>query len=394
MKNLILVLILSLSVLAQAVPKITVGMNAGAFGPDSDTAVLTTFGKDFTLNGYLGLETESGMEVQASMGSYSNVSHHPSDVGTNFNINMMPLKASLLYNFNPDSELRPYLGAGVGAYFYNLRDNVYGELEKGTVFGYSLIAGVKVHFTNYLFVNAQFEKDLLPKIFFNNSKNFDSSAFTIGIGLVTNFIKVGNTNIAETGSYQYTKEQEALLVEIQQVQGEIKEIKVKAQQIEDDMDEFYYNDFKANDPALKQNFQKIQYLETKQKRLDLQLVQAQNRLDALNQRWNVMRRDEKTAQDNIVILQQTYNNSPYGLRYRDGFLVYDNAPYQYHYFQDRDTFMNPVRWINAVPATGGTVMTPEERIIYNQKKQEYINTRKNRNSDGADPAPGADRQGR
>ena len=372
-KLLAIALLFLLSLAAFAAPRINIGMSMGAFGPDTDSTTLRTFGNDFFLNGYLGLENESGLEMQASLGTYSNVSHHPDNLATNFTLNIVPLKAALLYHFFQGSEFRPYVGASGGAYFYNLHDDdpYGGNIARGTVFGYSLLAGLQVHFTNYIYVTAQAEKYFLPKIFFTDAKNFDSASFTVGVGLVTNFLKVGGYNVTQSGvQYQYTRDEENLLVEIQQVKQEQAEIKIKLQQIEDDMDEFYLNDFIEQDPSFNIKYSRIKYLEAKQQRLDLQRSQAQARLDALTQRWDQLRKDTRPVEDHLVYVETNYSRSPYGLRYRNGYLLYDNGPYRYHYYEDVNLFPPPVF---VIPGGGsGTAPTPEERAEFLKKKKEHI----------------------
>ena len=229
----------------------------------------------------------------------------------------------------------------------------------------------------------------MPKIFFNNSQNFDSSAFSIGIGLVTNFIKIGQHNMTQVGTYQYTREQEALLVEMQQIRNEIKEIKLRSQQIEDELDFFYLSDFDEKDSQFKKKYRQIQYLENKLKRLDRQLLQARNRLDSLKQRWDSTRRDQRSIQDHIGYLRQQYYYSPYGLHYRDGYFLYDDTPYHYRYYHYGNAYYNTDDSTNS---GGSGAWTTEEKEAYLQKKKEYLENRKNRT--GESSSQESDRQDR
>ncbi|MFH1428422.1 MAG: outer membrane beta-barrel protein [Candidatus Margulisiibacteriota bacterium] len=356
----------------EAQPRINTGVNMGAFEPDTDSLAMGSFGRDFTFSGYVGIQAESGIEFRADLGSWGTTSHHPDDLGNDLVIGIIPLKASLIYNFSPEEDISPYLGAGVGVYFYNLRDRVYGELEKGTVFGQNIVAGIKFHFTDYLYVTTQYEKHFLPKIFFNNSHNFDSSAFTIGMGIATNFVKVNGYNLAQTGGYRYSREQETLLVDIQQIRGEIDEMNIKLNEIEAEMDLFYNSPFMENDPDFKRQFEKVKYLETKQARVDTQKTAAQTRLDTLRGQWVQLGVDSQTIQEHIVYLENYYPNSPYGLNYRDGYFTY-REPYRHQYYHNDDAYNYP-----ATPASGSTSMSQEEREEYLKKRREYLAEKKNR----------------
>ena len=364
---------------AQSATKVSVGINGGVFGPISDKVVLNTFSNDFYFSGYAGIESEDGIEIQGSFGTYSDTSHHVDDIGLDRKIYITPLKANLIYNFFSNEDIHPYVGAGLGAYFYKHEDALFSNLESGTVFGYNFLAGLKMFFTNYIYVNAQVEKCFLPPIpltVLSDSKDFDSMVFTIGVGMVTNFIKVGKHNVTQVGEYVYTKEQEKLLVEIQQAQAELKEMKTKSSQIDVELDNFYLRDLNEVSPVLKEKYEQITYLENKQKRLDEQISQAQARLNAFKVQWSKSQNDMRPVEEHITYLQNNYSYSPYGLRYNNGYFGYGRVPYQPQYSQYLEPVYPPVYY--SPPATGGSGVTIVDREELLNKKREYLLNLKNR----------------
>lgn len=220
-------------------------VSGGLFNPDNDSTVRATFDKNFFLQGSVGLLDESsGWEVRANLANYADVSHHPADAGINFRINIMPLTASLIYNIGTKSSVQPYIGGGLGAYFYTVQDDVFGVNEQGTKFGFHLVGGVKVFLQDDLYLNAEYTRHFIPRIYFNNAKNYDGTALTLGIGY--SFYPS-----APSPEPAGITQEDTVLRQIQDLMDEIAKMKTKHDEIEAVVDAFYEkNDINATKSLL------------------------------------------------------------------------------------------------------------------------------------------------
>ncbi|WP_419660836.1 uncharacterized protein Dvar_12420 [Desulfosarcina variabilis str. Montpellier] len=159
------------------------GVDLGMLKPHDDL-VTETFAEDFFIDGFLGYESAMGLEIRLGLGHYSEHSHHPADEGFDTKISITPLHMDLFYNFFPRSKIRPFLGGGLGAYFYAFSDNVAGTIEDETVFAPSLTAGVKFEVNERLVITAKYARHFIPaipEIMFSDPNDFESSVFTIGV---------------------------------------------------------------------------------------------------------------------------------------------------------------------------------------------------------------------
>ncbi|MDD5456892.1 MAG: outer membrane beta-barrel protein [Candidatus Margulisbacteria bacterium] len=363
---LLLLMLFIFSSLTMAVSKIDLGLNLGGMAPDSDALTQQTFGKDFYWQGVLGLMDESGWEVRANLGSYADISHNPADLGTNLRINVRPLTASLLYHFSTAALIEPYLGGGVGGYFYSVEDDIYGNLESGFKFGYHMLGGIKFNIADNFYVNLEYSKHFIPPIFFNNANNFNSSVLTLGMGFD---IPLNNRQSAGNSHYRYTSHEEDLLVQIQQLTKEIQEMKNKRDQLEEQIDDFYdNNELDESSKEFVKEYRKIRHLESKVKDLDRQISDAQNDLSNLQQEWRNEHADNVPVEERIVYLQRNYAYSPYGLHIWHGYFIHNDGPYRYRYYNNP----SPVIINNPAPPT------IEEKKQYVEKKKERLNDLKNR----------------
>ncbi len=348
-----MMLFLATSFFAEAKVDLTLG--GGVFYP-LDSKVRETFDKNFYLNGNLGLMDDSGAwEVRGNLGHYADISHNPADAGVNFRIDVTPFTASLLYHFGPNSALvQPYVGAGAGAYFYSLNDDQFGNLESGTKFGVNGIAGIKFNISDSVYINTEYNHDFVPKIFFNNSQNFNSSALTIGVGFYFPTVPRHSDRI-------YSQHEEELLARIQALTVEIKKMKDKRIEIEAEIDHFYERtDLADNSPEFAKALRRVNYLEAKLKRLDAKISEAETQLALLEQQWKTERADNRPVRDHIVIYESYYQPRPYWYR--------SYAP-SYYYYREREY---------TPPPPSSAPPTTEEKEKYIQKKKERIRELKNR----------------
>lgn len=363
----------SISTMSLSASRYDIGIGMGGFSPDNDALVQQTFGKNFFWQGYMGLYDENGWEVRGALGGYGDTSHNPLDLGNNVRISMFPiLTASLIYNFATyTSFVQPYLGGGVNCYFYNVADDIFGTLEAGTRFGFHGLCGLKINIMPDMYLMAEYNRNFIPPVFFNGSKNFDSSALAIGVGF--SFPVVEGRHAKSAPQYRYTKEEEELLVQIQQAKTEIKDMKKKRADIEEQIDEFYQtNDDADNSPELAKNMRRINYLERKLKDLDRQITDAQDDLKELQQDWKKFQVDSRPVEDHIVYLQQNYRYSPYGLRLNGGYFNYYDTPYVYHYYHERN--YNPPQYNNNQTQS----QSVEDKKAFAEKKKKRLEELKNR----------------
>jgi hypothetical protein len=335
MKKIILCLtILSLSQISYASINIHFGLDLGQFSPENDL-VTETFDDDFYFNGSVGIEGDRGLELLLGLGHYSDISHHPEDEGRDAKISITPLLTDLLYNFRPASLIRPYLGAGVGAYFYRFSDSVVGTMEHGTVFGPNLLGGIKFYITDHFFVKTQYAKHFIPpipKLMFDGPHNFNSSVYTITFGFSWHPVIAGkhnptqslyganqNTEGTETESYPYTKQQEKVLISIQQTEYRLDKAKEAKRIIEDEIATLLADKQKTS--------QRISELRDNLNEIDSEIDKLTKRLNELYQRWFKISYDKRPTIEHIRYIETHYYDSPWDIRYRNGCLYYPLEDY-------------------------------------------------------------------
>ncbi|MDD5456483.1 MAG: outer membrane beta-barrel protein, partial [Candidatus Margulisbacteria bacterium] len=214
--------VLCLGGFSLAAPKLDLGLNMGTMLPNHDTLAQQTFASDFYWQMMLGMVDDSGWEIRGNFGSYWDTSHFNSaDIAANRRINLRPLTASLIYNIQGGT-IQPYFGAGVGGYFYDVMDDVYGNLESGFKLGFHVLGGIKLRVNENFYLNAEYTQHYLPAVFFSNEKNFDVVALVIGGGF-----EFAQNPQNQAKRYPYTKAQEDVLMQIQQVEKEIKDLQAK-----------------------------------------------------------------------------------------------------------------------------------------------------------------------
>jgi len=146
MKKIVSVIIILSALIGQissAGLQIDLGFQMGGFAPLTDTVVKQTFGKNLYWQAVGGvLDINSGVELRGNLGGYQDYSHNPLDAGTDLKLGITNISGSLIWHLTgQDSFIRPYLGVGVGAYKYDVVDNIYGTLETSTGSRLILLAG-------------------------------------------------------------------------------------------------------------------------------------------------------------------------------------------------------------------------------------------------------------
>lgn len=389
-------LVVAVSSALQAASAVQFGLNMGAMAPDSDTNIKKTFATNFTTNGSIAWLTDSGFGLRGSLGIYSDTSHNPDDAGKNFRIDITQLKATALYQFSQKGELRPYLGAGVGSAFYTLRDDQFGNLESGTRFGFHVIAGTQFFFTDSVFGSVEYEKQFLSKIFFNNSQNFDTSAITLGLGFqipinppvqrtvqapkseapIVTVPSPVSTPVVSTPvvpvSYPYSQREEEMLTKIQQLRTEIGEMKTQVATLQTEVDEFYSKSkYDETNPKFARQLQAAKFKESKIAAINRQIDSAFKDLSATEAQWQAEHPQRPVVEREVIYLNDHYRNSPWGLRYSDGFYHY-GRPYIRQY-----SSVTVIQQGASTPAKTPSEIQQDNANYLNQKR-DYINNLKNR----------------
>lgn len=357
---------------------IDLGFNAGVMNPDNDTTVKETFSKDFYWQAHLGLKGDNQWEGRANLGRYADTSHNPDDLGTNLRLGVTTLTGSLIYHFTDDTDVvQPYLGGGVGGYFYDVRDDIYGELETGTEFGTHLLGGLKVNITEGLHVSGEYTRHFIPSIFFNNANNFDTSALTIGVGFDIPLRKKSVTRAQTQTQYPYSEAEEKLLIQIQQVRTEIKEIETQLKTNQNTIDQFYATTtYDKYNPEFNDNYDRIKFLEKKQERLKDQLSAAQQELLKLQQSWTSYRPEPVSqVEEHVVYVEKHYHHSPHPIYYHNGFLTRTHQPYKRRYYRSVPVVKRKVKKNKVVKTKTERV---EDRKEFAEKKKQRLLELKNR----------------
>jgi len=229
---------LSLLLIAQLVsanPKIDLGLSLGSSEP-LDSKILEHFRRDFYIQGHLGVrDPQTGFELRGNLGHYGAPSIHANDTGTDTRLEVTPLTASLLYHIgSDDAAIQPYLGGGVGAYFYGMKDSTYGTLDSGTRFGSHILAGIKFNVAPNIYIGAEYTRTFASPIIFSQSSNFDQNMFTFGIGILSSTEAKEEPTKANREDYQ-----SLLLSQINDLTLEVQKIKENKRKVELRIDAFY-----------------------------------------------------------------------------------------------------------------------------------------------------------
>lgn len=355
-------------------PKTELGLNMGVVWPNNDALTQQTFGKGFYIVGMLGLIDESGWEIRGNLGKYSSLSHYSTDeIAMNRRINVHPLTASLIYTM-PGAFVRPYIGGGVGGYFYDVGDDLYGTLENGFRLGFLVMGGIKVNVSDTFCLNAEYVQSFLPpSTFFDAAHNFDLAALTMGAIFM---LSPGDApqNSRATKPYKYTREQEELLIQIQQAQTEWADMKKKRTKLESEIDAFYEtNDYDESSKEFARDLRKVKYQESKLRDLVLQISNAEKDIKDLKQQWDRLQVDAEPVENHVVYLERNYAYSPWGLRTYQGNITRRGVSPHPRYYRAADATA-PIIVINTPPPPS----TIEEKKAFLEKKKQVLEDMKHR----------------
>lgn len=374
---------------ALANPEVEMGLTMGGFSPDSDRLTKQYFNKDFYLQGTLGLKDDSGWELRGKLGHYGNVSLNPAELGNNLQLDVTPLVADLIYHASPASAvIQPYIGAGAGAYFYNVKDDSFGNMETGTRYGFNLTGGIKVRVMENVAVTAEYNKAYLPPVFFTKATNFNNSAFTIGVNFTVPTYSSPSRRFTAVQpdlqpapvaapvpapNYRYTSTEENLLVAIQQSQTDLKNLRQKQADLNREINEFYLNSTLDEDsPEFAAAFRRIRLLEMDVKALNPQISDAESNVRALERQW-ADTHPSAPVKEQITYLERNYHRSPFGLCFKNGFFLNARIPQVIH--REVRTYHAPAVVVNTPDSQ---TPTPEEKKQFIQKKRERLLELKNR----------------
>lgn len=138
-KSLVLAVLLVVSCIRIAFAEIEIGFKAGAYIP-SEAPFNSEFDTDLLLGGVLGLDSNLGLQLGVTVEYYSADSN---DATLGGDITVFPVVFSAQYNFFPRYSTTPYVGIGIGPYFYD-RDFANGSSKSSTEFGLRIFGGIKL----------------------------------------------------------------------------------------------------------------------------------------------------------------------------------------------------------------------------------------------------------
>jgi outer membrane protein W len=303
--------------LSMSFSAVEVGLRMGGMFPDNDALVQQSFGSNFSWQGVLGFVGNNGWELRGTLAQYGDISHHPSDNATGFRVDMTGLFASLIYHIQPStSQIQPYIGGGVGAYFFNFRDDIIGQLESDTKFGLHYLAGIKVALNDDVAVVSEYSRHNISRTFYNYSNNFDLSSFTIGVDIQL----PEYTQQSSTPKYAYSRYEEELLLEIQQTRKELDEMRKRRSDAQQQIDDFYLT-ADPKDPKFDEQYAPIKFLESKLAVMDRQIEKARDSLLELSKTWEKDHIVSQPVETHVVYLENNYRRSPYGLQMSNGYIV-------------------------------------------------------------------------
>jgi opacity protein-like surface antigen len=368
------IIIMQTSLFADA--KMEWALNMGGFSPDMDKLVYSTFKQDFFWQGNFSFQDPNGWGLRATYGTYSSLSKNPADVGINLRMIVSPLYASLIYQLPiaDDAAIQPYMGFGFGSYFYSIRNDLFGSLDEGSKLGLHVLGGVKYHLMDSMYLNVELTQHFIPPIFFNNANNFNSLSLTMGLGFKFSLPESRN-------NYAYTKEEEAALVKMQQLEREIEEMQNQRTSLNAEITTFYKeNNYEDQNPNFLTAYNKNKFNEEKLKNLDSQIEKAKSELTLLENQWTAQHTQNVPVQKHIIYVQEHYYSSPYGVRVHNGYLGYPGRNYVRRYAHPSvqqipyAPIPSPVFSNSPTPSAN----TTEEKEKFLQKKKEYIEQLKNR----------------
>jgi opacity protein-like surface antigen len=119
--------------------EIEIGFKAGAYIP-SEAPFNSEFDTDLLLGGVLGLDSNLGLQLGISVEYYAADSENASLGG---DVTIFPIVFSAQYNFFPRYSTTPYVGLGIGPYFFD-RDFGNGTSTSSTEFGLRIFGGFKL----------------------------------------------------------------------------------------------------------------------------------------------------------------------------------------------------------------------------------------------------------
>ncbi len=134
----VLVLLLVGSWVRVVSAEIEIGFKTGAYIP-SEAPFNSEFDTDLLLGGVLGLDSNLGLQLGVSVEHYSADSKSSALGG---DVTVVPLIFSAQYNFLPRYSTTPYIGLGLGPYFFD-RDFASGKSNSSTEFGVRIFGGIK-----------------------------------------------------------------------------------------------------------------------------------------------------------------------------------------------------------------------------------------------------------
>ncbi len=377
-----MLLLVLFGVYSYSIPRVYFGLGMGGMAPDNEASIQSTWGKDFYWSGVLGISDESGWGIRANYGNYTNASHYPADVDKNLRVGISPLLASVVYNWGTPSTLfQPYIGGGVGGYFYDVRQDILGidsSLKSGTVFGPHLLAGIKINLLKSFCLVAEYNKYYIPSIGVFNASNFESSAFIIGMEFSIPIIERQQSAPvqATTTPYKFSSEEEELLIQIQQIQTELTQMKTKRKQMQEEIDIFYSsNEYDESNKDFTAKYNQAKFKESQIVIIDRKITEAQKNLDSLNQKWQTAHADNQPVETQVVYLQQNYVYSPYGVHYKNGFLYRRNSQPTMRYNRGFDSNQ---------AVNNNSPLRAVDRTDYEQKKNNAIKELGNRGSSGVE----------
>lgn len=356
---------------AMARDKVNLQLDLGGFGPKEDKVFSKYYEPGFFIGGSISYELDNGWEIKGKLGSYQDQSHQPVTPNLyNEKLYITPLTFSAIYHFNNKSSFHPYIGGGLGFYWWSTENDLYSELESGTKFGSHALAGFKWNINEGFYINMQYEKHFLDKFWLNYAENANMDSYTLGIGFSLPVIENSNkTNYRKTTStYKYSEKEEKLLVKINEQERKIKNLEYDREDIEYELDSLYdtRKEYGTNEYRAIQD--KISNLENKLRRIDRQIRREEDKLEVLKEKWERIARDRTPVREHIKYLHHHHTLSPYGLRYRDGGFWYDS----------NSNTNTTVIYNTSTESTQTEQERLEERKNYLDNKSDFINQIKNR----------------
>jgi hypothetical protein len=377
--------------IASANPTIETGFQMGGQAPLSDTTVKETFGKNISWKATGGLvDNQSGFEIRGELGHYSDYSHNAADLGTDLKVDLTNITGTLIYHAaDKNSFIRPYLGGGLGAYTYEMSDNTFGSLEKGTRFGTHILGGIQLRINDNLHLSGEYVQHNIPKIFFSNATNFNSGALTVGIGFSFESKPNKRQNNKksrkvrqvrkESRLYPYSYEEEGILIDLQQLDREIILIKQDRRSMKKAINTFYrkYDSFE-NTNRFKTEYDEIKFLEGKVERLNKVLKKAEQNRKQLKKQWVQYRQDDQQVETHVTYIQKNYRYSPYHLRFNNRYITRKGSKYRARYYKKNRTNKNKKIKSYKSKKIENKKANIEEKKDFAEKKRQRLLELKNR----------------